>query len=77
MDDFERKLARLDEKVKKLSESNGGIGSSLDEKQRELSSKPLQDLDVSELEKHQKDVKSIGASLERGEKERERVDEEY
>ena len=77
LDDLERKAGRLTDKLGRLGDTNGEIGGNIDKKQEEVGKKPASELDVGECEKHLRDLKAIGSSLDRAEGERDRNSDEY
>ena len=77
LDDLERKLGRLQDKILASESNNEKTGISIDEKYTEIGDKEVEDLEPDEIEKHIRDLKTIGNSIDRSEKERDRHTDEY
>ena len=77
LEELEKKVGRFVEaKADKSIDTSNGLGVQLVQKFDEVGVKPAQDIDPAELEKHAKDLKTIGTSLDRSEKDTERNEEE-
>lgn len=61
----------------RLDETGNGIGETIDKKQEEIGDREASEMESGEVDKHLRELKTIGSGLDRAEKEKDRNDEEY